>query len=404
MPSNEEGPMREIVALLKKIGLPRIKKFLKKLFSNSGDKAAGGAWANGPPQQQHQDQQQQYQQQQPQQQQQQPQQQQQQPQHQQHAGGNAWANGAPHHQQAPPPPQQQHQQPQQQLPVPKPQATAAHTPEPTQEELNNFSAAVAKLWELDGNRLQPGTDFVLNLQQTTKVYGTTDRAPEPLFKNTSPSLFQRFPTYVHFQKLLDNYSAHGGTAEVVTAEEVKEQDAFIAEICKTAPIQYVHKLLVAMQLAPRELAEFGKLIKKIWFELYKREAANDSSAFEHTFTGEIKRGQGVIGFHNWIQFMLEERNGNADYRGWITPRSRRFDTTPESAHILSFQLAWHGEVKPVSTFFIGTSPEFEIALYTLAFMAGQEDNAVVLEGVELNLKVYRFQGGKKLGSVFPVSG
>ncbi|KAJ3174901.1 hypothetical protein HDU87_006567 [Geranomyces variabilis] len=387
MPSNEKGPMREIVALLKKIGLPRIKKFLKKLFQNSDDKAAGGAWANGPPQQP--------QQQQPYQQQQQPQPQQ----HQQQAGGNAWANGAPqNHQQAPPPQQNQ------QVPVAKPQATATDTPEPTQEEMNNFAAAAAKLWELDGNRLQPGSDFVLNLQQTTKVYGTTDRASESLFKNVSPSLFQRFPTYVTFQKLLDNYTAQGGTAEVVTAEEIREQDAFIAEICKTAPIQYVHKLLVAMQLAPRELAEFGKLIKKIWFELYKREAANDSSAFEHTFIGEIKRGQGVIGFHNWIQFMLEERSGNADYRGWITPRGRRFDTAPEAAHILSFQLAWHGEIKPVSTFFIGTSPEFEIALYTLAFMAGQEDNAVVLEGVELNLKVYRFQGGKKLGSVFPVSG
>ncbi|KAJ3159234.1 hypothetical protein HDU86_001837 [Geranomyces michiganensis] len=404
MPSNDTGPMHDLVALLKKIGLPRIKKFLKKIFQNSADKnTAGGAWANGPPQQQpQQHQQQQYQQQQPQYQQPQPQYQQQPaPQ----AGGGAWANGAPqHHQQAPQQQQHQQQQPSQHQPEPKPYGTAAGIPEPTKEELSNFAAAAAKLWELDGNRLKPGSDFVLNLQQTTKVYGTTDRAPEPLFKNVSPAIFQRFPTYVHFQKLLDNYTAHGGTAEVVTADELKEQDVFVAEICKTAPIQYVHKLLVAMQLAPRDLAEFGTLIKKIWFELYKRETANDSSAFEHTFTGEIKNGQGVIGFHNWIQFLLEEHRGNADYRGWITPRSRRFDTAPESAHILSFQLAWHGEVKPVSTFFIGTSPEFEIALYTLAFVAGQEDNAVVLEGVELNLKCHRFQGGKKLGSVFPISG
>lgn len=34
------------------------------------------------------------------------------------------------------------------------------------------------------------------------------------------------------------------------------------------------------------------------------------------------------------------------------------------------QLAWKGELKQVSTFFMGTSPEFEFALYTLYFLGG----------------------------------
>lgn len=34
---------------------------------------------------------------------------------------------------------------------------------PTQEELNNFQAAVNKLWDLDVNRLQPGVDYEIEV-------------------------------------------------------------------------------------------------------------------------------------------------------------------------------------------------------------------------------------------------
>lgn len=96
------------------------------------------------------------------------------------------------------------------------------------------------------------------------------------------------------------------------------------------------------------------MLKSVWFDQYKRQVANDSSAFEHTFVGEIRDGQ-VIGFHNWIQFFVEEKKGSADYRGYILPRRRNgAQKTPQAAHLMSFQFSWHGEVKPVSTFFIGT--------------------------------------------------
>ncbi|TPX60668.1 hypothetical protein PhCBS80983_g01583 [Powellomyces hirtus] len=404
-------PLHELVLILKKIGFGKIKKFLKAIFHES-QKGAAQSQPQQPPHQQ------QYQQ--P------PQQQQWQPQPaQQPQQGNAWSNGAPHQQQHQPQPQQpqqhqpnnawaqgapqhqqQHQQHEQQAPhAPFPSAAPVVGVEPTREELASIAEAASKLWALDGNRLQPGRDFVLNLQQTTKVYGTADVAREPLFRDVSPAIFQQYPTYVHFRKLLDNYIAHGGKAEQVTVDEIREQTIFVEEISKTAPILYLHRYLVAKNLAPQSMSEFGKLLKSIWFDLYRRQAANDSSSFEHTFCGEIKGGE-TIGFHNWVQYHIEETNGNAEYRGWITPRGSRHATQPESSHILSFQLSWHGEVKPVSTFFIGTSPEFEIALYTLVFLAGSEDNNVVLDGVELNLKCHKFQsrGVVRLGSVYPVSG
>lgn len=53
--------------------------------------------------------------------------------------------------------------------------------------------------------------------------------------------------------------------------------------------------------------------------------------------------------------------------------------------------------------FIGTSPEFEVALYTLCFLAGQEENVVSLGDYQVKIKVYRIRSkyGDKVGSAFP---
>ena len=42
----------------------------------------------------------------------------------------------------------------------------------------------------------------------------------------------------------------------------------------------------------------------------------DSSGFEHVFVGESRERE-VIGFHNWIQFYLQEKKGNIDYKGYF---------------------------------------------------------------------------------------
>ena len=44
----------------------------------------------------------------------------------------------------------------------------------------------------------------------------------------------------------------------------------------------------------------------------------DSSGFEHVFVGETRGDKEVIGFHNWIQFYLQEKVGNVDYKGFMS--------------------------------------------------------------------------------------
>ena len=57
--------------------------------------------------------------------------------------------------------------------------------------------------------------------------------------------------------------------------------------------------MVAKHLADPDPAKFINQLDDLWFKLYRREAAGDSSGFEHVFVGEIRDGA-VIGLHNWL--------------------------------------------------------------------------------------------------------
>lgn len=75
---------------------------------------------------------------------------------------------------------------------------------------------------------------------------------------------------------------------------------------------------------------------------------------------------------------------------------------PDSeTQLLTIQFEWNGVLKSVSSTLVGVSPEFEIALYTLCFYVGGEDNQVQLGPYPVNIKCYRF--GNKIGSVFPIA-
>lgn len=145
----------------------------------------------------------------------------------------------------------------------------------------------------------------------------------------------------------------------------------------------------------------------------------------------MKNGQ-ISGFHNWVQFYLEEQAGNVDYRGYIKPRSRSSTAeTNDDDPVLTLQFSWNGVEKFVGTSFIGekynklcilivvqaffliveyficitgVSPEFELALYTMAFLTGDCDNEVTLdtgaESFDLNVKCHKYDGDSKVGSSY----
>ncbi|XP_039790741.1 poly(U)-specific endoribonuclease-B-like isoform X2 [Panicum virgatum] len=277
--------------------------------------------------------------------------------------------------------------------------------EPTREELDHLSKTCARLWELDLNRLTPGKDYTIECGEGKKVYHKGDKASENLFSWLEDSVLRR-PTYSRFCALLDNYNPHQGYKEPVTQQDKHEEAAFIEEISRSAPIKYLHRYLVMKEAMSQDYEDFKKVLTSPWFDLCGRGGcSSSSSAFEHVFVGEIK-GQKqaeneVSGFHNWIQFYLEESNGNVDYKGYIFPR-RRGELPDSETQLLTIQFDWRGVLKSVSSTLIGVSPEFEIALYTLCFFAGGGDNHVDIGPYSVNIKCYRL-GDNKIGSAFPIA-
>lgn len=282
---------------------------------------------------------------------------------------------------------------------------------PTDAELKDLSAACSRLWRLDDNRLHFGKDLEIDLQQRAAYEATADRASEPLFKRVDPSTFER-PTYGALRALLNNFEADVGSEEVATKEEMQEIQAFLAAVIDTQPMKYCHQYLTKLgRVGPSQQA-FRALLNGLWFDLYGRGGRMDSCGFEHVFCGEQKNGA-VIGFHNWVKFMTEEAAGRVDYRGFtFAPRHNDPGEDDPTPHLISIKFGWEDDdgaatnglpVKSISSLFIGTSPEFELALYTLCFLTGHEENRVKVGSYDVKVVCHPIQraGRTYIGTVYP---
>jgi len=65
-----------------------------------------------------------------------------------------------------------------------------------------------------------------------------------------------------------------------------------------------------------------------------------------------------------VQFYVAEKKRLLDYCGYVVPhrRGRAQQRADGTEQVLSLKFAFEGAEKPVSTMFIGCSPEFEFAL------------------------------------------
>eukprot|EP00076_Gallus_gallus_P024605 XP_015146851.1 poly(U)-specific endoribonuclease-B isoform X2 [Gallus gallus] len=208
---------------------------------------------------------------------------------------------------------------------------------------------------------------------------------------------------IAFISLLDNYETSTGVEEIVTPEEIAENNCFLDAILMTGVMKLAHEYLLKKKLAKPNLADFKYQLYDIWFQLYPRKEGDrpDSCGFEHVFVGETRRGKQILGLHNWVQFYLQEKHKQIDYKGYI---ARKNKTRPDrDDQVLSIQFSWKGSVKPIGSTFIGVSPEFEFALYTIIFLLSEERvtrKTVKIEEYELQIVVCRH--GRHIGTAYPV--
>ncbi|GAA6068815.1 uridylate-specific endoribonuclease B [Tachysurus ichikawai] len=74
----------------------------------------------------------------------------------------------------------------------------------------------------------------------------------------------------------------------------------------------------------------------------------------------------------------------------------------ENKHILALQFIWKNGMKPKGSIFLGVSPEFEFALYTLCFITSPNERVRVsfsLYDVEI---VCHHYNQKHIGTTYPV--
>jgi len=269
---------------------------------------------------------------------------------------------------------------------------------------SQLSDIFTRLWELDVEKCKPDIDYKLDLQgyvTTTKMTGK-DWASRHLFTWVKEDKVFAKPTYKAFFALLDNYESDTTKPEEVTPQEEEENWHFIDLVMETSVMKEAHQFLINNNKASADASEFKKTLYKLWFKMYKRlfgDHAVNSCGFEHVFVGET-RGHEVTGFHNWIQFYLQEKKGRVDYRGYF-----RRGTTEEfekSPRIMTLQFIWNrSSAKPIGSSFIGTSPEFEMALYTVMFLMNEEDVLVKIKKYDVELICHKH--GQGIGTAFPMS-
>ncbi|KAM6936908.1 uridylate-specific endoribonuclease C [Xenentodon cancila] len=254
--------------------------------------------------------------------------------------------------------------------------------------------------------MKPGIDYAISVQGRAGFVNqgshvVPDYASQPLFSNVNENKMQNTTTFSRFMKLLDNYERSTGVAEQVTTEELAEINLFLDAVLETQVMKRTHRYLVSTGQSSADSRLFRNQLHLIWFHLYRRQrnVGLDSCGFEHVFVGETKSGTEIIGFHNWIQFYLQEKNRHLDYKGY---KARERDLPDQDDHVLNLQFSWHGMVKPVGSAFIGTSPEFEMALFTIVFLMNTERSTTVVVNIDqCQMELVVIRHGRSLGTAYP---
>lgn len=117
------------------------------------------------------------------------------------------------------------------------------------------------------------------------------------------------------------------------------------------------------------------------------------------------------GLHSWIRVLEQEGKGNLNYYGFVPRRGRNAAPVAPDDKVLTIQFSWDPNpsadpnivvTKELSTMLVGSSPEVEVALYSLFFFAGVEEGSLCLNGNDLRVRVYKIRSkyGDKIGAAF----
>uniref|UniRef100_A0A183FKR9 Endoribonuclease n=1 Tax=Heligmosomoides polygyrus TaxID=6339 RepID=A0A183FKR9_HELPZ len=259
-----------------------------------------------------------------------------------------------------------------------------------------------KLRNVDENKARPG-QILLNFQGHTSTRDSSDSAARTLFTKVDQSLLTK-PSYSQFLALTNNFNRETGLAEprVTVDEEKRETSTFLTTVLNSKPWKVLYEFLQQKKHPfARDATYFRYWIAQLWFVHYSRARGRaDTSGFEHIFIGEEKNDE-ISGLHNWLRLYMLERNKTEDfdYKGFVVKRGNV---------MAAVKFTWKGDLKRSGSILIGTSPEYDMALYTLCFLSrrGRDQCQVEIDGCPLSITSYDIVQNNKvfIGSIFPTAG
>jgi len=247
-----------------------------------------------------------------------------------------------------------------------------------------------------------GSMIEINWGCTTTNGNTQDCSDLPLFANVDPAV-QNLPTFAAFSKLFDNYLPSPGQVEDHTEAELQEELDFLQEVMNTEVMKTALQYLQDRGVFSGSETDWVDYLFEIWFKMYDRAKVTlGSSGFEHTFLGECCKNGEVGGFHNWWHYQYLEKLGEINYLGYWEQATFGPDLARGGG--ISFTFTWNGTSKPYGSMYLGTSPELELALYSICFLTRPDSKChVSLDGQDVYIQTWTFnQGGVTMvGSAYP---
>ncbi|XP_055642561.1 endoribonuclease CG2145 [Toxorhynchites rutilus septentrionalis] len=237
-----------------------------------------------------------------------------------------------------------------------------------------------------------------NYQRQTLSSSTVDEASDPLLTIDEQQVFS-YPTIEKMRPLFNNYEIDTMVNEHVTAMEKKEENDFVDALLATNVMRTAMLFLQKKGVVTADPKTHHELLKTIWFQLYSRGNGKiGSSGFEHVFLNEISNGT-MIGLHNWVYLYEQEKAGRLDYQGYL----KKMDLS-NKGEIAKVRLTFDKLHKPSNSLFIATSPELEIALYTVCFHMRQDTECPLsYNGKKFTIKTFsfRYRGKNLIGGAWP---
>ncbi|XP_076456414.1 uridylate-specific endoribonuclease A-like [Babylonia areolata] len=226
----------------------------------------------------------------------------------------------------------------------------------------SFSDITEDLWKNDVNRLDASM-YAINFQHHVNTSTHSDFSPAPFFSMVDTVAVSSRPTFQTFLALQDNYQPVAGRTDHLTSHQLTEVDNFLDAVLGTTVFHVLLEYLQCQNLVSSE-SDLRDQLKKLWFTPYPRHpgGASDSSGFEHVMVGEYKNSNTVNGLHSWLAFYTKEKAHQINYYGYVWRKS------PD---LVGLNYVWNGHHKALGAFFVGTSPEFDLALYTLCTLTRQ---------------------------------